>query len=1165
MAFEACEKHPQNPYQSFLVQASAGSGKTYQLSKRYLHLVASGASPSSILTITFTVRAAAEMRSRIISEAGELLVNLEAQKAFDQQMNVFYQHARSSSAFQGKRLPPPLSGAQAATRILANTQMLKITTIDSLFREWTARFPFEASADQTSPYSCELNPSASIGDSIAIRNLEDQSWQALFNSREAASDLSCLWEVLAKYGWEWSPLQLRSLLQELFRLQTFIWFSGNKNRKGALLSHVNAYAMAKTEVPEAGAMIYALRESLLKIAGKSRQQDQFGAAIYAGDLQALIQGRLLTRDLKIHGGTIRGKKREGLASAISHVEESLRQWSNFKKIQALNETGAAFFRVYEAWISEREKVKKQSGLSEFSDLTIGSYQLFHQDKGLGAIWQIQQNIRHMMFDEFQDTSLIQWGVFEKLTRELLSGEGASSPGGLSATVFIVGDYKQSVYGFREADPAVMNIARDCLAEYDKLSLPLNMSYRSSPLILDFVNRLFAGLMLDFPIHRAAKNHDNSYFIPDRSRVCVFEWAEKDTKYTAAECEAARVATHLKTILFAREGAYQVFDRKNGRFRRPQYSDCCILYRSSTNAHEFEKALRQEGLPYLREEKKGFFERPEISDMLCLFRFLLDPADTPAILTLVQSPVLSPGPDELSEVLSGLLDLHDEAEEREPGLREKLRKIWLKKSGTDPERLRDEARTMLPHQILSRVYMELDIPSRYENRFGGSEGLIARRNLIRLIEVCSTLEDEGYVTLPGLLQRLTDLSEPDEWSSASGDQNVIRLMTIHKAKGLEFPVIIVVEAGDVWCRGDRYWLPDRSKAPGVYFIGTKSRYPDEDPSFNSLLKRQNSSLYEETLRLLYVALTRASQYLVISGHRTFRRVQGSFLEKALDTIHKMNASRNEQEDYWEVFTTGPELSDNKGCQTEGKGQGKLISGRAWFVAAADRCYAVPVETAIVQPHAGFSVVEGPESQIHRESAKAESRIVARVMGTYIHKCLELSVKGLSYDAGREWSVLTASEVLLSRDPYWKKHSSAIYRHCLAEVRNILDSEIWAGLFKGCLSSEAEKAIVSLQGSLMVRGQVDLVIRFLDSILLVDYKTGALPFSCGQLKCPQERTALLTDYCYRQGYRYQMGLYSDSFARMFPSQEVRAGILFTKGPWFIPVNNCREADSVLNNYT
>ena len=446
----------------------------------------------------------------------------------------------------------------------------------------------------------------------------------------------------------------------------------------------------------------------------------------------------------------------------------------------------------------------------------------------------------------------------------------------------------------------------------------------------------------------------------------------------------------------------------------------------------------------------------------MFRFLLDPTHYIAMLTLCQSPVFSGNGESLSRLISEVISDDMSPEDKTKLIYKKSMELWTREHGIDFEQLRFLSRTMLPHQILARLYRDFEIPDRYELCYSGSEGLIARRNLIRLLEVCCTLEDEGYVSLNQCLQRLDILSEFDEWSSASGDANVVNLMTIHKSKGLEFPFVLVIEAGEPWYRGDRYWVPVKGTKAGVSFSGSKSAQPSGDPMFDGLLKKQDQAHYEESLRLLYVAITRASQYLMISGHRPSRFREGTFLEKALRLMKEAGAQTWNRPGAY-VIESG--VSDRMHIP-ETTGQGTL-SDQPDNVDAQKKFtqFRTPVETDIISPHSG-----GDERlKDDREAgviSGAESRVVAMVMGTFIHRYLELYIQNELWSPEKEWKKICDAQLMLNRDLYWRKNQQLIYKRCLSEAEMVLSSDVWKILFKNAIKCDAEKSFVFLKNQQLV---------------------------------------------------------------------------------------------------
>ncbi|NBQ54425.1 MAG: hypothetical protein EBU49_12730, partial [Proteobacteria bacterium] len=163
---------PKNPYQSHVVKASAGCGKTYQLSQRFLALVAAGAEPGSILTVTFTRKAAAEMRERILGDAGKLLAGGPESAAFDQEMARYYRESRAQILEErGIQLPPPRTAKESGSIIINQSQSLRITTIDSVFHDWIAKFPAETGLATAAGSPLKL------ADDIQLMNMDQAAWE----------------------------------------------------------------------------------------------------------------------------------------------------------------------------------------------------------------------------------------------------------------------------------------------------------------------------------------------------------------------------------------------------------------------------------------------------------------------------------------------------------------------------------------------------------------------------------------------------------------------------------------------------------------------------------------------------------------------------------------------------------------------------------------------------------------------------------------------------------------------------------------------------------------------------------------------------------------------------------------------------------------------------
>jgi ATP-dependent helicase/nuclease subunit A len=873
--------NPQNPYGSCVLSASAGSGKTYQLCRRFLHLVAAGSDPAEIVTVTFTVKAAREMRSRILGEAATLLACAESQKEFARQSQEFYRWGSSFWQEQGvKSLRPPCSPHDTARKILAASQQLKITTTDSLFKDWVEKFPFEAGLyPENSPGAQELV----LADSWEEEEFHRRAWARLFRSAGLRRKVLAAWQTVAQHEAELGLLDLETRIIELYRYHTHIWQLG-----------ANAFKAHPLLLPEAVAdlslafLVHELADELAVIIRGTSKEQCYGEAIAAGDLVRLQNEGLLTKSYEVSKVILKGKKREERAHEISYVEERLRLVIEHQQLVRLNRSGRALFSLYQLWYGERGAEKQEQGKIEFADLAMGSVRLLRcggsfgetsQDDDGGAAWQIGRRITHLLIDEMQDTSTLQWRIFSSLLEELLSGSSERLLTGVVPTAFVVGDKKQSIYGFREADPSLLERAGELFFRQGWQEVQLSASYRCAQVILDFVNKLFVGNFdPDFPLHTTAENSRGEAVVPNIGEVFFFclsadvaedgdnneEDKGEDGKNHAQQQEAARVADFLAKHCVGDEHPLQIYDKEQACSRRLSLKDCCVLYRTGTHVALLEAALAARKIPFRREEQKNFFARREIADVLAFLRYLYCPEDVVALLTVLRSPMVGVSDGEMLEIVS------------EGQVEEVVRTRYAIFA-----ELYEAASDVLPHELLWSIFTRFSALEAYRSAYAGLEGEIAAENLLKLLEIAISLEQAGHRQPREFLQELERLREQDTHGSAAAGGEVVSLMTIHKAKGLEFPLVAVMGLGDDWFRTDPYWLKDED---GMIYVGRKEQQPrSEDNPLYRAQELQKERLYAEAVRLLYVALTRAQHYLLLVGTEKKRRGSKSFLGLIQQTL------------------------------------------------------------------------------------------------------------------------------------------------------------------------------------------------------------------------------------------------------------------------------------------
>lgn len=1133
---------PQNPYESYMVEASAGTGKTYQLSKRFLFLVGAGAAPGSILTITFTVKAAGEMRARILEEATRLLSDPAMQQDFDHALATFYAGALASPNYSQSKPRVPRSAIETAKEVLSSTQLLKISTIDSLFNQWVGKFPWESGIDNHGQN--QMPTPFRIIDSISKGVIDAQAWHdvfAEFNHLQINPlDILSHYEPAAS-----GPLGVIKKVVQLDRQNSYLW-KRRQEANAEVYLHPKPSDYSDPVASDHKELIRSLRDPLTSCAIVTANADEILTGIGQEDINTLVQTKLLTKDWTISGIKIKGKKREALAREIEQIERTMRDFRNEAKIKALNNAGLALYQLYVSWTNAREARKAENKFIEFGDLSKGAYRLFNREDGLGATWLIQRTVCHLMIDEFQDTSLLQWSIFRKLSEELLSGQYSSNEHGVGSSVFIVGDAKQSIYGFREGDPIVLEKARSTFRDFGKSEIPLDNSFRSSQVVLDLVNSYFSdGTLANFRMHKTAADNQGRVHVPNCGGVTIrqlFTKGDQDLIQPVKQ-EAEYLAAELRQALEFPE-RYPVYDKKSRSFRPLTPADCCLLYRSATNVAIFEDALRNAGLPCRKAEQKGFFDRQEIQDTVALLSFLARPADALALITFLKSPMAMLNDNQVLALIHKTKEANDDALasmqilavlfEENPSLYHAL------------SRLLKICDRQLPHEVLLASMRDFNSLQRYQDCFQDAEGDLASSNLLKLVELCCEFEEQGHTNLSACLDHMKRIAKKDEHGSAQVSSQAITLMTVHKSKGLEFPFVAIVEMGTDWFKVDQYWLKTDSRESGIAYVGTKETQPNSDANFDSILASQKAQLQAEAQRLLYVALTRASHYLLITGSEPGTGGKDSFFPRLWQSLQSLANSRQ----------VGPCLAistvDNFSCSTNAP----RPSSRLFASVSALAALKSPMlhELAIIHP----SDSEAPVNPLSkREPALPDPYHLTPLLGNVLHRCFEHWFRYGQVDLKQIW--LKEFRQKLPRKIAGTLDDRALLATTEAEFFHCLESPAWQQLLQGASRFLPEMEVVQHVPGKLIRGTVDLLIQYSDNRLrILDYKTAPyLPLLAASSVNREEDLRL---YCVERGYDHQLTMYVQGVQQLFPACSVEYGVWLTKERAWVPLGTASPKPSI-----
>jgi ATP-dependent helicase/nuclease subunit A len=529
------------------------------------------------------------------------------------------------------------------------------------------------------------------------------------------------------------------------------------------------------------------------------------------------------------------------------------------------------FRIAEA---EYRRTLDARALLDFPDVLLKSIDLLRQMEEFSqSRFRLESRYHHVLVDEFQDTSRAQWELVSLLVHAWGEGAGLAHTGALPPSIFIVGDRKQSIYGFRDADVSLFREASEHMAGLrpgGDVRRSISRSFRSVSPLLAFINDL--GDAIDkrpdrgdaflyeeqdrFPVDAAGSEPPNAL------AVITGDAFESCARTTAAEVARMIQAGEL------------VRDRETGIPRPVRPADIAILFRTRESHREYERALEELGVSAYVYKGLGFFDADEVKDVIATLWYLADPASDFRAAAWMRSRLVRVSDDGLTRLAPGLADALGAAAPPSVDL-DAYDANALRLAREAAATWRALADWLPPAELLDRVIEE----SAYLAELRGPRLAQARENLKKIRAIIRRIQNRGYATLERIVTHLDHLAVGDEANAVIDATDAVSLMTIHASKGLEFPVVFVVNLS----RGTGNWrdairiageaADDVSVSVGDF----ESRADEDEPDRDR----------EETKRLLYVALTRARDRLYLGSVVKDGRLQptrGSLGEVLPSSVH-----------------------------------------------------------------------------------------------------------------------------------------------------------------------------------------------------------------------------------------------------------------------------------------
>jgi ATP-dependent helicase/nuclease subunit A len=1121
----ASQRAASDPTESVWVNASAGSGKTTVLTSRVTRLLLAGVAPQKILCLTYTRAGAAEMSNRV-TEKFSKWASCDDDVLRDDLADLQNAPPTNKQLTEARRL---------FASVLACPGGLRIRTIHSFCQEILSRFPIEAG----------LPPHFSLIDEQEFEVLKSEVLDDLL--REAAGNpehplAQALAVLVAAQGEHGFDKMLQDALRERGRLTKAMREAGGSEQliadmRGLLqleaddtphhlrsifmlsLPEADMWAMAawlSEGTPshvERGRILQGILETPAALRGE--QFDDYRCLFLTQKNDPLSKISVASKEVRQRHPEIddvASNEATRLIGALEQIEAA--------EIAQLTESVLLFGGAFAERLAGRKAARAAldyDDLIQFTDALL-------QREGIAPwiLYKLDNGIDHILVDEAQDTSRAQWNIVQALTAEFYAGKGIKDD--TSRTLFVVGDEKQSIFSFQNADPEAFLGLRETFAERLDAAgkilhrIPMHTSFRSAPAILEAVDAIFAndaaraGVSPDPIQHSAFKNRDGSDKIGRVEVWPLLQQAKDDTKSdgvwvisTDYEDEhdpqaelAQQIAQKIKGWLVRGEvlpgfdrpitpGDIMILLRRRGRF-----ADLMV------------RALKTNDVPVTGVDRMRLVSQLPVMDLLALVRFVLLPEDDLNLATLLRGPLLGLSEDQLMGLAIG----------RSGTLWQSLKSSAFTDARDYLAGRLNAADFSTPFAFLSHI-LNAPCPANPTSGRMALWGRLGPEALDPIEELLNAAQNFGQRRSPSLQNFLHWLTQADaeikrELDRGGGPEGgQVRIMTVHASKGLEAPIV---------------FLPDTASVPRATDLPKFQWGLDDIPLFlarrpdfgmaRRLWQSARDRQLEEYRRLYYVALTRAANRLYICGWQGAKSDSDTssswynLAASALRPMHREYLVETHDNEPAPDIIYGDVTVRPLSVQKDAKKEKKKVALPAWAlrsVKAASPTFKSPIT----------------------EAPSAATPDVAFARGRIIHRLLQ-SLPDIAPEKR------TAAMARFLSQPRYRL-DNAQCEEIAGEVGKLLQDPAFSALFGP--DSRAEIPLTGTIDNIKVFRQVDRLCLRGDEVWIVDYKTNRPP--------------PLNPDDIPEAYRRQMGEYRQLLGGIYPSKKIRCFLLWTYAPRLMEV--------------
>jgi ATP-dependent helicase/nuclease subunit A len=1107
------------------LSASAGSGKTRALKERYLALLDvldhRGLNIDQAVAITFTDKAAAEIKERVMRDLPEAMLK----------------------------------------KIIRGRQDLRISTIHSFCMNLLKRYPLEAG----------LPPD------FGVLDARDQAYKiqkAIEDALEESDREAAIMRPLRHFTADELVMTLTFLISIRSKLKRMeidvdgpdgliraVRAGMESDAAEAGLRKLIASAEWRSGFQQMEHILRSQRGFYDECLGKEHLQlaeaETAGSAMrIASSLSPVYFNKDGSPSKKtyIAKGKYIGKNRDEYEKSFFEVQEMLLTLKTLSSQVQAGFESASLLQLFQRAERKYQESKLRESLLDFDDLEIYAYRLLQGLESPDILYWLDRKILHFLVDEFQDTSDIQWAIVNKLTEEIFAGQGADKP--MRPTLFVVGDEKQSIYRFREANYRLIEDVRKKMeknipAESREI-LTLDRNFRSTPEIIETVNQVFGALWGEAYKRSEVERQDH------KGSVRLIELVPPESGATTsgpgeAEILAQEIRTFIETgtIIYERTSNVPPSSsvRKGEQEKHPQldlfpsqppvsergprgimagdvggwrtrpagYGDCAVLIQSRTKLKEFEAALQAAGVPFRVVGGIGFYEEDEIQAVINILFFLWNRDDALSLAAALKSALFGYADKDIFDLLQDDANMVDALKKRRPNHGNLLHE-WINLAGLLPL-------SGLIHKIVEETGAYV--------RFGRRNPQ-AIFNIDKLLDTAQEFDRRGYTTLQDFVEWVRNIREAEQREATAdmnlpGFQGAVSIMTVHKAKGLEYPLV---------------FLPGMNQAQRAVTHGPDVIIEEADhrvrmavkdaanPLYEELWEREKEELRREHQRLLYVAMTRARDHLVMIG---MRKDDKKPLKQCtwLDYLHAaapkplFDSEGTSKQGFitYQYSSAMPVPDRGEIHATPRHGNSRQSpSDRIDIQAVIDNLAPIPPSKSLEWKRATDFIEHDKEAAIELAGLQTPPGAVSPLTrGSVLHRCLEEYGKFGSYELEQ---IVMEYPDLLSLEP------DILQRFIVeagAVLRSVLSHRELAWIFQREAAAYSELPFLYKRGNAFISGIIDRVVINGGTGHVIDYKAILI----------ENNDALKA---WTEHYRPQIEVYCGAIKEIFRLQSVNGYILF-----------------------